>query len=376
LTHSEDTVPLFDITGQHAPLRQELRQAVLKVLDSCHYVLGEEGSSFENEFANALGSRHAVGVSSGTSALHLAITALGVGPGDGVLTIPMTFIGTTIGILAAGARIQFADIDPATMTMDPRDAAQRIRSDTKVLLPVHLYGYPAEMDALLALAKQKGLRVVEDCAQAHLTEYKGEKVGNFGDIGCFSFYVSKNLGAAGDAGACVTQDKGLDQKLRTLRNNGSDPRERYRHILKGYNARMDEIQAAVLRVKLRRLARWTEERRQRAALYRELLSDLPLQLPPAEGKGILHTYHLFIVRVKKRDRLRRHLADAGIATGVYYPIPLHLQPAYKDLGYRKGQFPQAEKACQEVLALPVSPEISLGKIRRVAGEIRSFFGRA
>ena len=368
-------IPLFDIQAQHAPLKEELREAVLKVLDSCHFILGEEGKAFEEEFARLLGVPHAVGISSGTSAIHLALQAVDLHPGDGVLTVPFTFIGTTIGVLAAGGEIQFSDIDPRTLTMDPKEAAQRVKPNTKVIMPVHLYGYPADMDGIGEVATRKGLRVVEDCAQAHLTEFKGRKVGSFGDVGCFSFYVSKNLGAAGDAGACVTTDAALDEKLRVLRNNGSDPKAKYNHILKGYNARLDELQAAVLRVKLKRLAKWTAERKKRGELYRELLTGLPLELPPADGPRGTHTFHLFVIRTPERDRLQKHLAEAGVSTAVYYPIPLHLQPAYKDLNLRAGQFPHAEKACAEVLALPLYPELPLEKARAVGKAVRDFFVR-
>ncbi len=365
-------IPLFDIRAQHAKLKGELRRAVQKTLDSCSFVLGEEGRLFEEELAARFGVPHAIGVSSGTSALHLALQAVGVGPGDGVLTSPFTFIGTTIGVLAAGAEIQFADIDPVTLNLSPDEAASRVRPNTRALLPVHLFGYPADMDGMLKVARRKGLRVVEDCAQSHLTTFNGATVGGIGDVGCLSFYVTKNLGAAGDAGACVTRDAKIDERLRVLRNNGSNPKAKYEHLLKGYNARLDELQAAVLRVKLKHLAEWTRLRRERAALYRELLADLPLELPPADGPHV-HTYHLFVLRSQERDRLQKHLAAAGVSTAIYYPIPLHLQPAYKDLGFRAGQFPNAEKAAREVIALPLYPELPLAAVRRVAAAIRSFY---
>ncbi len=372
---TDKSIPLFDVEAQHAFLNNDLEKAVRRVLRSCHYILGEEGAEFEKEFAETIGTRFAEGLSSGTSALHLAVQALDVGRGAGVLTVPFTFIGTTIGILSAGAEVQFCDIDPVTLTMDPADAERRVRKNTKVLLPVHLYGYPADMPALLRISKRRRLRIIEDCAQSHLASIGGRKVGGFGDIGCFSFYVSKNLGAAGDAGACVTNRAELDQRIRILRNNGSDPKKRYKHVALGTNARLDEIQAAVLRVKLRQLRRWTAERTKRADVYRERLKDVPLALPPADGARGAHVYHLFVVRTRERDRLKEFLAQGGVSTGVYYPIPLHLQPAYRHFGYRRGDFPVSEQASREVLALPLYPELPLEKIARIADRIRLFFRR-
>jgi dTDP-4-amino-4,6-dideoxygalactose transaminase len=368
-------VPLYDILGQNAPLRRDLERAALRVLRSGAYILGPEGAAFEAAFAKLQGARHCVGVSSGTSALHLALLALEAGPGDGVMTAPFTFIGTTIAAVAAGAKIQFCDVRPDTLTLDPEDAARRLTSATKVLMPVHLYGHPADMTAIMALARRKGLKVVEDAAQAHLTEHKGKKIGALGDIGCFSFYVTKNLGAMGDAGACTTDDPALDRKLRILRNNGSDPVEKYRHPLQGYNARLDELQAAFLRIKLARLARWTARRRALARLYREKLSGLPLALPPEGAPGDAPTYHLFTVRTPERGALQAHLKEQGVSSAVYYPIPLHLQEAYQGLGYKAGDFPHAEKACREVLSLPLFPELTDAQARRVAAAVRGFFKR-
>jgi dTDP-4-amino-4,6-dideoxygalactose transaminase len=373
---TDNPIPLFDIPSQHAEIKDELQQAVLATLNSCHFVLGQAGENFEREFASAMDAKHAVGLSSGTSAIHAALQALDIGRGDGVITTPFTFIGTTIGAAAMGVDIQFADIDPTTYTIDPADAKKRIKKNTKALIPVHLYGQPADMDPLMDLAKKNNLRVIEDCAQSHLAQYQGKKVGGIGDIGCFSFYVSKNLGAIGDAGACVTQDAALADKLRVLRNNGSDPQNRYKHILKANNARLDEIQAAVLRVKLRRLAQWTLRRQQLATRYRSLLAGLPVQLPPPATAESSPVHHLFVIRTPDRDRLREYLNQRGIATGIYYPIPLHLQPAYQDFGYKRGDFPHSEKAADETMAIPIYPELTEENQQRVADAIAGFFKKA
>lgn len=366
-------IPLFEIPKQHAPIRRELQKAALRVLASHQYILGSEGVHFEREFSRALGSRFTVGVSSGTSALHLALAALEVGPGDGVLTSPFTFIGTTIAAASVGADIQFADVDPVSLTLDPAQVKNRLKSNTKVVLPVHIFGYPADLGPILEIVRKKGLRMVEDAAQSHLAEYHERKVGTWGDIGCFSFYPSKNLGGLGDAGACLTNDSDLDRKLRILRNNGSDPVMRYKHVLKGVNARLDEFQAAFLLVKLKHLKTWTRMRLERARIYRKILTDVPVRLPPPETKDRTHVYHLFVIQTPERDRLKEFLESKGISTGIYYPIPLHLQPAYAHLGYRLGDFPVAEKACQEVLALPLYPELPPTQVEAIGQRIRSFF---
>lgn len=367
------TIPLFDIQAQQAPILKELQKEVVEVVNTSSYVMGKKGLDFEKAFSQVIGTKCAVGVSSGTSAIHMALLALGVKERAGVLTTPFTFIGSTIGIASAQGEIQFADIDPETMTIDPNRVNDKIKPNTQIIMPVHLYGYPADMDNILSLAKSKRLKVVEDCAQSHLTSFHGKKTGSMGDIGCFSFYVSKNLGAGGDAGACVTNNPEWDSALRSLRNNGSDAEYRYKHNLMGYNARLDEIQAAILNVKLKHLAHWTGKRREIAMVYRKELGSLPIQLPPPDTDEIYQTYHLFILRTPCRDLLKAHLEKAGISSGIYYPIPLHLQPAYKNLGFKKGDFPHSEKAANEVLAIPIFPELTDEQMDTIIGSIQNFF---
>lgn len=366
-------IPLFNLQAQHKPLRRRILQSVQRAVDGCQFILGEEVRLFEQEFAKALGVRHCVGVSSGSKALHLALEALGVGPGDEVITTACTFVATSQAVLSAGAKLVFADADPRTCNIDPREVEKKITRRTRAVIAVHLYGYPADLDSLREIAKRRGLALIEDCAQAHLTRYKGRIVGGIGDIGCFSFYPGKNLGACGDAGAVVTQSEQLAQKLRLLRNNGSDPVDKYRYLIRGYNSRLDNIQAGILRIKLRHLAKWTEKRRGHARLYRRLLKGFPLELPPEEKGGSVHSYHLFCVQADLRDALAKFLNENGVSTGVYYPIPLHLQPAYDFLGHRTGDFPNTERISQRVLALPIFPELKDAQIRYIAGKIREFY---
>jgi dTDP-4-amino-4,6-dideoxygalactose transaminase len=367
------TIPLYDIASQNAPLQKELAQAAARVLKSGRFVLGDEGSAFERAFASAHGAKFGIGVSSGTSALQLSLAALGVKPGDEVLTTPFTFIATANAIAHLGAVPTFADIDEDTMTLDPGDVERRLTPKTKGLVPVHLFGLAADMEGLLGIAKKRGLFVLEDAAQAHLAESGGRRVGSQGDAAAFSFYPTKNLGAAGDAGLVTTNREDLDGLLRLLRNNGSSLHDKYLHPVMGDNARLDEVQAAILKVKFAKLALWTEQRRKRAEIYLEELAGLPLRLP-VERKGDRHVYHLFVVRTPKRDALARHLKERGVASAVYYPVPLHLQPAHRPLGYKAGDFPKAEQAAREVLALPIFPELTVAQVRFVCKQVRDFFG--
>jgi dTDP-4-amino-4,6-dideoxygalactose transaminase len=338
------------------------------VLESAQFILGDEVAAFEREFAAYCEAAEAIGVNSGTSALHLALLAAGVGPGDEVITVPFTFVATVSAIVYTGATPVFVDVEPDCYTMDPSQIEAAITPRTKAIVPVHLYGQPADMDPILDIARRRGLAVVEDAAQAHGADYKGRRCGSMGHIGCFSFYPGKNLGAYGEGGAVVTSDPAIARRIRLLRSWGEE--RRYEHSVKGFNYRMDGIQGAILRVKLRHLDRWTELRRSRAAGYRRVLSDLPVGLP-AERDGIRHVYHVFAVRVAQRDAWRARLTELGIGVGVHYPIPVHLQPAHRDLGYAPGSFPVSEAIASEVLSLPIYPELTDEQIDLVAGAFRA-----
>jgi dTDP-4-amino-4,6-dideoxygalactose transaminase len=366
-------IPLLSLKVQYRGLARELRRAAARVLDSGAYILGPEGKAFEAEFAAAQKVPEAVGVSSGTAALELSLKALGLGPGDEVVVPAYTFIATATAVSAVGAVPVFADVDDESLTLSRETAEAALSKRAKALLPVHIFGGPADMDSLNALARARGLKVLEDCAQAHMALYRGKAVGALGDIAAFSFYPSKNLGAAGDAGAITTADPRLAETCRTLRHVGRSAGSTYKHELIGFNARMDELQAAVLRVKLKRLPEWTRKRRRVAALYQEGLAGLPLRLPALGADGSRHCFHLYVMRLERRDELARHLAASGIGAAVYYPIPLHLQPAYAALKYKAGDFPVAERACKEALALPMYPELTDGEVERVCRAVRAFF---
>ncbi len=364
-------VPVLDLKAQYRRIREAVDAAVRGVLESGQFVLGPNVRALEEELAAFLGVARAVTLASGTDALHLALRALDIGPGDIVLTSPFTFVATGTAISYTGARPVFADIHPGTFALDPDRAADYLAGKgpgprpggrVKAILPVHLYGLPADLDPLLRLARENGLRLVEDAAQAIGAEYRGRRVGGLGDVGCFSFYPTKNLGALGDGGLATTEDPALGDRLLRLRVYGG--RERYLHEELGFNSRLDEIQAAVLRVKLRHLAEWNARRRAIAARYREALAGLGIGLP-AEPPGCLHVYHQFTIRVPDRDTIQRRLADLGVRTTVYYPLPLHLQPMFRDLGYRAGDFPEAERACREVLSLPIYPELTDAQVDEV-----------
>jgi dTDP-4-amino-4,6-dideoxygalactose transaminase len=360
-------LPLVDLRAQHEALRPALEAAFARVLDRGAFVLGEEVAAFEEEFAAYCGVAHAVAVNSGTSALHLALLAAGVGPGDEVVTVPFTFIATAAAIRYAGATPVFADIDPGTFTLDPARLEAAITPRTKAVLPVHLYGQTADMDAIGALATGHGLAVIEDAAQAHGAEQGGRRAGALGALGCFSFYPTKNLGALGEGGIVTTDDAQRARALRLLRDWGQE--RKYEHRVPGFNARMEGLQGAVLRVKLGHLEAWTEARRAHAAAYGKALEGCGVVLP-VERPGRRHVYHVYTVRAGARARLREGLAARGIATGIHYPIPLHLQPALADLGHRPGDFPAAEAAAREVLSLPLYPELPEGAPERVAAAIR------
>jgi dTDP-4-amino-4,6-dideoxygalactose transaminase len=364
-------VPFLDLKRHYRRYREEIDRAVFRVLEGGRYILGEELAAFEREFADACGVRHAVGVGSGTDALHLALRACGVGPGDAVITVPHTAIPTVCAIVAAGAKPVFIDIDPRTYTLDPERLrvhlqAQPASSRAKAIIPVHLYGHPADLGPILQLAGEHGLKVIEDAAQAHGSAYAGRKVGSLGDAGCFSFYPTKNLGAYGDAGMVVTDSDEVARRVRMLRNYGEDAKDRNR--LRGFNSRLDELQAAILRAKLKHLEAWVAARRGLARLYGEWLAQTPLVLP-TEVPPAKHSYHLYVVRSADRDRLRRHLRENGVSTGIHYPMPVHHQEAYRDLGYSTGDFPHAEEAAREVLSLPLYPELAEEEVRYVCSVI-------
>ncbi|MGB0383226.1 MAG: DegT/DnrJ/EryC1/StrS family aminotransferase [Ardenticatenaceae bacterium] len=355
-------IPLVDLKAQYAAIQSEIDSAIKQVIENTAFILGPEVKAFEEEFATFCEAKHAIGISSGTDALQLALLACGVEAGDEVITTPHTFIATAEAISMCGARPVFVDIDPLTCNIDPSKIEERITQKTKLILPVHLYGQPADMDPILDIAQRHNLRVIEDAAQAHGARYKGQRVGTLADAACFSFYPGKNLGAYGDAGALVTNDDKIAERVLLLRNHGR--REKYEHLIKGFGHRIDALQAAILRVKLSHLEAWNNQRRELAALYTSLLDDSLVTTPyvPAWAEPV---WHLYVVRVQGRDRVKARLKEAGIATGVHYPIPLHLQPAYQDLGYKVGDFPHAEQAAREVLSLPLYAELTSQNLQRV-----------
>jgi dTDP-4-amino-4,6-dideoxygalactose transaminase len=364
-------IPFVDLKAQYRSIKPEITAAIEAVLESTHFVLGPQVAGFEQEFAAYCQAEHAVGVNTGTSALHLALLAAGVGPGDEVITVPHTFVATAAAVIYTGARPVFVDVDPRSYTMDVSRIEDAITERTKAILPVHLYGQPADMDPILEIAGRRGLVVIEDACQAHGAEYKGRRAGSLGDLGCFSFYPGKNLGAYGEGGAVTTDNPEFARRLRMLRDWGAE--RKYHHELKGYNFRLEELQAAVLRVKLRHLERWTESRRANAACYRVALADLPLG-QPAEAPHVRHVYHIYAVRTdgpQGRARLQEVLSRAGVQTGIHYPVPVHLQEAYADLGYRRGDFPHAEAAADQVLSLPMFAELTSEQIEAVAAAVRS-----
>jgi len=362
-------IPIIDLKSQYASIKDEVQQAISKVLESSQFILGEEVQKFEEEFSSYVGGKYGVAVNSGTSALHLALLSAGIGPGDEVITVPSTFIATAAAIVYVGARPVFVDVDPQKLTLNPSLLENAISPKTKAILPVHLYGHPAEMNPILEIAAKHGLAVIEDTAQAHGSEYQGKRVGSLGAYGCFSFYPSKNLGAYGEAGMVVTNDSASAAKLRMLRDWGQS--KKYHHQTLGFNYRMDGIQGAVLRVKLKHLEDWTESRRKHAALYQDLLSGSELILP-IETAGNRHVYYVFVVRSTARDELQKHLLDLGIQSGIHYPHPVHLEEAFKDLGYSVGDFPVAEQAASELLSLPMYPEMQPAQIESVAEAVLSF----
>jgi len=366
-------IAFVDLHAQHQPLRAALDRAIGEVVAGGQFILGPQVAAFEQRFAAYCGARHAIGVGNGMDALRLALMALDVRGGDEVILPANTYVATALAVSAVGAVPVLVDCDPRTYNLDPRGLERAVTPRTRVIMPVHLTGQAADMDAVMAVAERRGLHVIEDAAQAHGAAWRGRRCGSIGAVGCFSFYPSKNLGAFGDAGMAVTNDDALARRLAQLRNYGQS--QKYEHVAAGLNSRLDSLQAAVLAVKLPHLDRWNEARVSRAARYRAALrgvGDLRLQ---EIAPGATSVYHLFVVETEHRDRLRRHLADAGIDTGVHYPVPIHLQPAYA-AGYRMGQFPHTEALARRSLSLPMFPELRDDQVDAVAAAIRRFFDPA
>jgi dTDP-4-amino-4,6-dideoxygalactose transaminase len=349
-------VPFLDLKAHHGPLRDQFAQAIAEVIDSSAFAGGPFVEKFENEFAAYCGCRHAIGVGNGTDALWLSLLACGVGPGDEVITVPNTFVATAEAIIFSGAQPVFVDVDETTYTMDPAGLQKALTPKTKAIIPVHLFGQPADMDPILEFAEEHGLIVIEDAAQAHGAEYKGRKAGTMGATGCFSFYPGKNLGALGEAGAIVTNNSELYEKIRVLRDHGQV--RKYRHTVIGWNCRMDGIQGAVLSLKLQRLETCNLLRRTHAAAYHREFKELADVVGPVEAPYSRHVYHVYAIRVKEREAILWLLKEKGIECAVHYPVPIHLQKAYQDLNYGKGDFPVSEAIAREFISLPMFPELT------------------
>jgi len=368
-------IPLVDLKAQYNPIKEEIGDAIQRVIEKGQFILGPEVKVLEEEIASYLGVEYAIGVASGTDALHLALVACGVKPGDEVITTPFTFIATTEVITNCGAIPVFVDIEPETYNINPGKIESKISPKTRAVIPVHLYGQPANMSPVLELAGKHNLRVIEDCAQALGAEYKGKKVGSMGDAACLSFFPSKVLGAYGDGGMVVTNNPGIAEKVKMLRNHGC--KEKYYHLIPGFNSRLDELQAAILRVKLRYLDKWNELRRQKASIYSRLLAEVEEIELPYIAPYSYHIFNYYTIRLRNprgdRDKLRQYLNSQGIATAIYYPISLHLQEVYKSLGGNPGDFSESERAQEEVLTLPMYPELNEEQIGLIAKTIQSFF---
>lgn len=362
-------VPLLDLKPQYESIRKEVDDAIREVLSKSSFILGPYVEKFEKEITAYTGTKHAIGVASGTDAILISLMALGIKPGDEVITTPYTFFATAGSVSRLGAKPVFVDIDPDTYNINPGQITKEINDNTKAVIPVHLYGQCAEMDEILKIAGENGLKVAEDAAQSIGAEYKERSSGSMGDTGCLSFFPSKNLGCCGDGGMVVTNNEEIAEKIKILRVHGSKPK--YYHPVIGLNSRLDSIQAAILSVKLKYLERWAESRRINAIKYNELLKDTPVGTPFVESYN-LHVYNQYVIRVNDRDGLQKHLAGKGIETALYYPLPLHLQECYRELGYKEGDFPEAEKAAKETLSIPVFPELKDEQLRHVAESIKEY----
>ena len=359
-----------NVKAGYLAIKDEIDAAIARVMNSGRYILGEEVRAFEAEFSSYLGIRFGIGVGSGTEALHLALRACGIGPNDEVITVSHTAVATVAAIELCGAKPVLVDIDPSTYIIDPERIADAITPRTKAILPVHLYGYVADMESIRSLADRHGLRVIEDCAQSHGALLNGRQSGSWGDISTFSFYPTKNLGALGDAGMVVTDNPDLAERVRLLREYGW--RQRYISEIPGLNSRLDELQAAILRVKLKYLDRWNEARRKKAQLYTTLLKGLDICCPVEEDPG-RHVYHLYVIRGRNRDDLQTFLKEKGIEALIHYPVPVHLQKAYRHLGYRKGDLLSTEACAEEILSLPLYPEMAEADVEEVAAQIAHFY---
>ena len=368
-------VPFVDLQAQYRSIKAEVDAAVQRVLDTSAFILGREVEAFERAFAEYVGARECVGVANGTAAIQLALQAYGVGAGDEVVVPANTFFATAEAVSTAGARPVFVDCDPLTYNIDATKIEAVVTERTRAVIPVHLYGQPADLDAVFEVAARHDLRVIEDAAQAHGALYKGRRVGALGRAGCFSFYPGKNLGAYGEGGAVVTNDAEVARRIRMLRDHGSE--QKYRHELVGYNMRLEGIQGAVLNVKLKYLDEWNALRRRHAARYRELLAPLTSSFKlPAEAEYAEHVYHLFVVQTEERERLQRYLSAAGVQTGIHYPVPVHLQPAYAALGHMEGDFPEAESQARRVISLPMFAELTEQHLKYVADALSDFYAES
>lgn len=364
-------VPLVDLKAQYQPLKDEILGQIADILDGMYLFLGANVQAFEKEFAAYSEVNHAIGVSEGTTALHLALRACGVKPGDEVITVSHTFIATAEAIALVGAKPVFVDVDPDTYNMDVEQIEARLTPRTRAVIPVHLYGQPANMDSIMEIARLHNLYVIEDACQAHGARYKGRRTGGLGHLAAYSFYFSKNLGAYGEAGMVTTNDDQLAQRVRLLRDHGSP--QRYTHELIGLNARLDEIQAAVLRSKLPYLDSWNEQRRANAACYAELLSDLPQITLPYVAEQAEHVFHLYVAKVPQRDALLAYLHESGVGAGIHYPIPCHLQPAFAHLQYKQGDLPVTEQLASRIISLPLYPEMTTEQCEYVVATLKSFY---
>jgi dTDP-4-amino-4,6-dideoxygalactose transaminase len=362
------TIPFVDLKLQYRTLKTQMDAAISAVVERGAFIMGKEHNEFEQSLASYIGVKHCLGVSTGTDALELAVRACGIGSGDEVITVPNTFIATTEAISCAGATFRWVEVDPRTYNMDPAKIEAAITPRTKALLPVHLYGQPAEIGPIMEIARKHRLKVIEDCAQAQGAKYHGRQVGTFGDVACFSFYPSKNLGAYGDGGAVTTNDDEIADHVKLMRNHGA--REKYVHEIEGYGRRLDNLQAAILNVKLPHLDEWNAARRRAAALYDRLLADIPGVVAPCVPPGIEPVYHLYVIQVPNRDHVQAMLKAQGVETGIHYPIPLHQQPAYAHLGFKPADFPISAALGSKILSLPMFAEITEDQIRIVVVELR------
>jgi dTDP-4-amino-4,6-dideoxygalactose transaminase len=369
-THSKQPqVPFVDLGAQYRSIASEVNEATARIMREADFILGKEVGLFEEEFAAFCEAKYAIGVDSGTSALELALRACDIGAGDEVITAANSFIATALAISHAGAKPVLVDVDPYTYTIDVAEIERAITPRTKAIIPIHLYGHPAHMEPIQHLAERHNLLVIEDACQAHGARYRGKRVGSLGHAAAFSFYPGKNLGAYGDGGMVVTNDQNVAKRLQMLRNYGQ--KEKYYHLIRGYNRRLDTLQAAVLRIKLKYLEKWNAARQCNATLYRELLEGSSVSIP-VEASGAESVWHLYVIRTDRRDALMEYLVHRGISPGIHYPTPIHLQPAYLDLGYKRGDFPITEKYSQRILSLPMYAELSDEQISRVASTICEF----